>query len=55
MFVAGDIKYKQINCETALHQLKKRFTYRWDLNIYRGCDMAVNTVTHFILMTILYL
>ena len=36
--VMGDRKYIELNCETALHQLKRKFPYRWDLNIYRGCE-----------------
>ena len=31
-------KYKEIYCKTALNPLKRRFPYRWDLNIYRGCE-----------------
>lgn len=34
----GTRKYKAINCKTALNQLKRRMPYRWDLNIYRGCE-----------------
>ena len=31
-------KYKKIYCKTALNRLKRRVPYRWDLNIYRGCE-----------------
>ena len=31
-------KYKEINCEIALNQLKRRIPYSFDLNIYRGCE-----------------
>lgn len=31
------INYKQIVCENALQQLKRKIPYGWDLNIYRGC------------------
>ena len=31
-------KYKAIVCKTALNRLKRRIPYRWDLNIYRGCE-----------------
>ncbi|UNC92099.1 SPL family radical SAM protein [Candidatus Contubernalis alkaliaceticus] len=34
----GARKYKEINCEIALNQLKRRMPYSWDLNIYRGCE-----------------
>ncbi len=30
-------EFKEIYCQTALNQLKRRIPYRWDLNIYRGC------------------
>lgn len=30
--------YKEISCEIALNQLKRRIPYSWDLNIYRGCE-----------------
>lgn len=33
-----DQEYKGLNCETALHQLKRKMPYRWDLNVYRGCE-----------------
>ncbi len=29
--------YREIKCESALHQLKRKIPYGWDLNIYRGC------------------
>ncbi|MDD2353456.1 MAG: radical SAM protein, partial [Atribacterota bacterium] len=31
-------KYKAIVCKTALNRLKRKIPYRWDLNIYRGCE-----------------
>lgn len=31
-------KFKEMHCETALNKLKRRMPYRWDLNIYRGCE-----------------
>lgn len=33
-----DKRYKEIICESALNQLKRRIPYGWDLNIYRGCE-----------------
>jgi len=33
-----DKKYTEIDCKTALNRLKRRMPYRWDLNIYRGCE-----------------
>lgn len=33
-----DNRYKEISCESALNQLKRRIPYGWDLNIYRGCE-----------------
>ena len=30
--------YHEITCSTALHELKRKITYGWDLNIYRGCS-----------------
>lgn len=29
---------KTILCKSALHKLKRKFPYGWDLNIYRGCS-----------------
>ncbi|MDB0441238.1 SPL family radical SAM protein [Clostridioides difficile] len=34
------IKYIPINCETACNKLKRSMPYKWDLNIYRGCEHA---------------
>lgn len=34
----GQKIYKEISCEIALNQLKRRIPYSWDLNIYRGCE-----------------
>lgn len=33
-----DMKIKEITCQTALNQLKRKIPYGWDLNIYRGCQ-----------------
>ena len=30
--------YISIRCKTACNPVRGRFPYRWDLNIYRGCD-----------------
>jgi DNA repair photolyase len=32
--------YKEIHCESALNELKRKVPYGWDLNIYRGCSHA---------------
>lgn len=32
--------YKEIQCESALHKLKRKIPFGWDLNIYRGCSHA---------------
>lgn len=29
--------YREIRCKTALHKLKGRLPFDWDLNLYRGC------------------
>ncbi len=29
---------KKIECKSALHRLKRKIPYGWDLNIYRGCQ-----------------
>lgn len=31
-------KFKEMYCETALNKLKRKMPYRWDLNVYRGCE-----------------
>lgn len=31
-------KYREMTCATALNPLRRRLPYRWDLNIYRGCE-----------------
>ena len=31
-------EYHPITCTTALHELKRKIPYGWDLNIYRGCS-----------------
>ncbi|MDX9845408.1 MAG: radical SAM protein [Tenuifilaceae bacterium] len=28
----------EVTCQSALHKLKRRIPYGWDLNIYRGCE-----------------
>jgi len=28
----------EVNCDSALHKLKRKIPYSWDLNIYRGCQ-----------------
>lgn len=33
-----NVKYKEFNAKTAMHKVKGRFPYKWDLNIYRGCE-----------------
>lgn len=30
--------YYEINCASALHPLKRKIPYAWDLNLYRGCQ-----------------
>ena len=30
--------YKEISCASALNNVRGRFPYTWDLNIYRGCE-----------------
>ena len=30
----------EIQCESALHQLKRKVPFGWDLNVYRGCSHA---------------
>lgn len=32
--------YKQIPCDSALNELKRKVPYGWDLNIYHGCSHA---------------
>lgn len=32
--------YHEIKCASALHPLKRKIPYGWDLNIYRGCSHA---------------
>ena len=29
-----------VQCKTAANRVKGRFPYRWDLNIYRGCELG---------------
>lgn len=33
-----EVCYKEMTCKSALNPLKRRMPYRWDLNIYRGCE-----------------
>lgn len=33
-------QYKEITCKSAMHQIKSKMPYEWDLNIYRGCAHA---------------
>ena len=32
--------YKEIQCESALNELKRKIPFGWDLNIYHGCSHA---------------
>jgi len=32
--------FKEIHCESALNELKRKVPFGWDLNIYRGCSHA---------------
>ncbi len=32
------VTYREIPCKSALHKLKRKIPYGWDLNIYRGCE-----------------
>ncbi|MBY2476634.1 radical SAM protein [Clostridioides difficile] len=34
----NNVKYIPINCEIACNKLKRSMPYKWDLNIYRGCE-----------------
>ncbi|MRS02550.1 radical SAM protein [bacterium] len=36
----NDTSYKEIHCESALNELKRKVPFGWDLNIYRGCSHA---------------
>lgn len=33
-----DVPIREIHCKSALHKLKRRIPYGWDLNVYRGCQ-----------------
>lgn len=33
-----EVVYREVAVKTALNPLKRRIPYRWDLNIYRGCE-----------------
>lgn len=32
------MNYTKINCKYALNNLKRNLPYKYDLNIYRGCN-----------------
>ncbi len=32
------MNYHEITCESALHKLKRKIPFAWDLNLYRGCE-----------------
>lgn len=32
------VNYKEVQAKSALHRLKRKIPYSWDLNIYRGCE-----------------
>lgn len=34
------VSYIPITCETACNKLKRSMPYKWDLNVYRGCEHA---------------
>ena len=36
----NDTSFKEIHCESALNELKRKVPFGWDLNIYRGCSHA---------------
>lgn len=36
----NDTSFKEIRCESALNELKRKVPFGWDLNIYRGCSHA---------------
>lgn len=33
-----EYNYKEVECKSALHYIKSKMPYEWDLNIYRGCQ-----------------
>jgi len=38
--MAKQVKYREVQAKSALHKLKRKVPYGWDLNIYRGCEHA---------------
>lgn len=36
----NQVVYREIEAKSALHRLKRKVPYSWDLNIYRGCEHA---------------
>ncbi len=34
----SDVFVQEVQCKSALHKLKRKFPYGWDLNPYRGCQ-----------------
>lgn len=32
------MKYQELEAKSALNKVKGRFPFKWDLNIYRGCE-----------------
>ncbi len=38
--MASPLPIQEMQCESALHQLKRKVPFGWDLNIYRGCSHA---------------
>jgi DNA repair photolyase len=40
MTMAKQVKYREVQAKSALHKLKRKVPYGWDLNIYRGCEHA---------------
>ncbi len=40
MHISSTGPYREIQCESALHKLKRKVPFGWDLNIYRGCSHA---------------
>ena len=36
--MTSNITLQETLCKTALHKLKRKHPYAWDLNVYRGCQ-----------------
>ena len=36
----NQVSFKEVQAKSALHKLKRKVPYNWDLNIYRGCEHA---------------